>query len=83
MPKAILVSYCHAQGKWVWNRLVLCLKAAGTQVLIDRRRFTAGKALPRIGHVLICWCSLRNTSRARTACMNEAGNTLRSSIREG
>jgi hypothetical protein len=44
MPKAIFVSYCHALGKWVWNRLVPCLKAGGAQVFIDRRRFTAGKA---------------------------------------
>jgi len=41
----VFVSYCHAQGEWVWNRLVPCLKAGGAEVLIDRERFVAGKAL--------------------------------------
>jgi len=41
----VFVSYCHAQGQWVWNRLVPALKAGGTEVLIDRERFEAGKAI--------------------------------------
>lgn len=45
MAKRVFVSYSHAQGDWVWNRLVPCLKAGGAEVLIDRERFTAGKAL--------------------------------------
>ena len=44
MPN-IFVSYCHKQGPWVWNRLVPCLKAGGADVLIDRERFEAGKAI--------------------------------------
>lgn len=39
------VSYCHRQGDWVWGRLVPCLKAGGTDVLIDRERFKLGMAL--------------------------------------
>lgn len=39
------VSYCHEQGKWVWERLMPCLKAGGAEVLIDRERFVLGKAL--------------------------------------
>lgn len=45
MSKKVFVSYCHAQGDWVWGRLVPCLKAGGAEVLIDRERFVAGKAL--------------------------------------
>jgi hypothetical protein len=45
LSKKVFVSYCHAQGDWVWSRLVPCLKAGGAEVLIDRERFVAGKAL--------------------------------------
>ena len=41
----VFVSYCHQQGQWVWDRLVPCLKAGGTEVLIDRERFEAGKGV--------------------------------------
>ena len=41
----VFVSYCHAQGNWVWDRLVPVLKAGGADVLIDRERFEAGKAI--------------------------------------
>ncbi len=41
----VFVSYCHAQGEWVWDRLVPVLKAGGAEVLIDRERFEAGKAI--------------------------------------
>jgi hypothetical protein len=41
----VFVSYSHAQGDWVWDRLVPCLKAGGAEVLIDRERFTAGRAV--------------------------------------
>lgn len=41
----IFVSYCHRQGDWVWRRLTPCLKAGGTEVLIDRERFELGKAV--------------------------------------
>jgi hypothetical protein len=48
MPSAsrkVFVSYSHQQGDWVWDRLVPVLKAGGAEVLIDRERFTAGRAL--------------------------------------
>ncbi len=45
MPKKIFISYSHRQGEWVWDRLVPCLKAGGAEVVIDRERFEAGKAL--------------------------------------
>lgn len=41
----VFVSYSRKQGRWVWDRLVPCLKAGGTDVLIDRERFEAGKAI--------------------------------------
>jgi hypothetical protein len=41
----VFVSYCHAQGPWVWDRLVPVLKGSGAEVLIDRERFEAGKAI--------------------------------------
>jgi hypothetical protein len=44
MPR-VFISYCHQQGQWVWDRLVPVLKAGGAQVLIDRERFEAGKAV--------------------------------------
>jgi hypothetical protein len=43
--RTVFVSYCHAQGDWVWDRLVPCLRAGGAEVYIDRERFTAGRAL--------------------------------------
>lgn len=43
----VFVSYSHAQGDWVWNRLVPCLKAGGAEVLIDRERFRAGGGVHR------------------------------------
>ena len=45
MPKSIFVSYCHRQGEWVLDRLVPCLRAAGVEVVIDRERFVAGRAV--------------------------------------
>jgi hypothetical protein len=44
-PRKVFVSYSHKQGDWVWDRLVPVLKAGGAEVLIDRERFTAGRAL--------------------------------------
>ena len=41
----VFVSYCHKQDDWVWQRLVPVLKAGGAEVLIDRERFSVGKAL--------------------------------------
>lgn len=41
----IYISYCHQQGDWVWDCLVPVLKAGGAEVLIDRERFEAGKAI--------------------------------------
>ncbi len=45
MDKRVFISYCHAQGDWVSNRLVPCLRAGGADVLIDYERFAAGKAV--------------------------------------
>jgi hypothetical protein len=45
-PRKVFVSYSHRQGDWVWDRLVPVLKAGGAEVLIDRERFEAGRALP-------------------------------------
>jgi hypothetical protein len=39
--RAMFVSYCHAQGNKVWDRLVPCLRAGVAKVRIDRERFTA------------------------------------------
>jgi TIR domain len=43
--RTVFVSYCHAQGDWVWDRLVPCLRAGGAEVYIDRERFNAGRAV--------------------------------------
>lgn len=43
--RKVFISYSHQQGDWVWDRLVPVLKAGGAEVLIDRERFTAGRAL--------------------------------------
>jgi hypothetical protein len=43
--RKVFVSYSHQQGDWIWDRLVPVLKAGGAEVLIDRERFTAGRAL--------------------------------------
>ncbi len=45
MPKTVFISYSHHQGKWVWDRLVPCLKAGGAQVVIDQERFKAGRGI--------------------------------------
>src|SRR5262245_28753509 len=45
MGKRVFISYSHAQGQWVIDRLVPCLRAGGAEVLIDQERFTAGKAV--------------------------------------
>lgn len=47
MPKKIFISYSHSQGKWVLDALVPVLDAGGAEVLIDRQRFEAGKAVVR------------------------------------
>jgi TIR domain len=41
----VFISYSHKQGEWVWDRLVPCLKAGGTELLIDRERFEVGKTV--------------------------------------
>jgi hypothetical protein len=43
--RTLFVSYCHAQGDWVWDCLVPCLRAGGAELYIDRERFTAGRAV--------------------------------------
>jgi len=45
MAKKVFISYCHRQGDWVWERLVPCLRYGGAEVLIDKERFQAGKAV--------------------------------------
>ena len=45
MAKKVFISYSHAQSDWVLRRLVPCLEAGGTEVLIDRERFEAAKRL--------------------------------------
>jgi len=42
-----LVSGRHAQVAWVWGRLNPCLEAGGVEVLIDRERLRASKAVYR------------------------------------
>lgn len=45
MTKSVFISYSHKQSEWVWNNLVPCLKAGGAEVIIDRERAQAGKAI--------------------------------------
>ena len=45
MSKTVFVSYSHKQGDWVWDRLMNCLKAGGTEVLIDREQVEAARRL--------------------------------------
>ena len=70
----VFVSYSHAQGEWVWNRLVPCLRAGGTEVLIDRERFEAGGAVVRqmdavqdtaAKHVLVLSSEYLNSANCR------------------
>ena len=41
----VFISYSHAQGTWVHDRLAPCLKAAGAEVLLDVDRFQLGKGV--------------------------------------
>jgi hypothetical protein len=44
--KKVFVSYNHKQGRWVWERLVPVLRAAGcAEVFIDKERFSAGRGV--------------------------------------
>ncbi len=45
MAQKVFISYSHQQGSWVLDRLAPCLRGGGAEVLIDRERFTAGKAV--------------------------------------
>ncbi len=77
----VFVSYAHKQGAWVWGRLVPVLKAGGAEVLIDRERFEAGRAV--VGQMdglqdqaerqLICWSADHASS---DACRHEWGRAL-------
>src|SRR5262249_49958422 len=44
MPR-VFISYCHRQGDWVHGELIPVLRAAKAEVLVDRDRFRAGRAL--------------------------------------
>jgi hypothetical protein len=44
-PGSVFVSYSHKQGKWVWDRLVPCLRAGYADYRIDAGRFEAGKGV--------------------------------------
>ena len=44
--RKVFVSYSHAQKDWVRDRLIPCLDAVGAEVLVDYRKFGAGKPLP-------------------------------------
>jgi hypothetical protein len=80
------VSYCRAQGDWVWDHLVPILKAVGAEVLIDRERFKAGKAVyqqmdvtqdqARV-HVLV----LSRAYLASKACRHEMARAIRTDPR--
>ncbi|HNL14860.1 MAG TPA: toll/interleukin-1 receptor domain-containing protein [Accumulibacter sp.] len=41
----IFISYSHAQGDWVLDRLLPVLRAGGAGAIVDRDRFVAGKAV--------------------------------------
>jgi hypothetical protein len=43
----VFVSYSHAQGDWVQDRLAPCLRAGGAEVLIDVERFRSGGGVYR------------------------------------
>jgi hypothetical protein len=45
MSKRVFVSYNHQQEAWVWDRLEPILRAGGAEVLIDRKRFRAGRGV--------------------------------------
>ena len=45
LGKRVFISYSHVQGGWVRDRLYPILKAGGTEVLIDLKRFEAGVAV--------------------------------------
>lgn len=46
MSKRVFVSYNSQQGRWVRERLVPILRAAGcAEVLVDRERFRAGRGV--------------------------------------
>lgn len=81
MGKKIFVSYSHQQGPWVWDRLVPCLKAGGTEVLIDRERFRLGLALfPQMDALQdraeASLLVLSPAYLASTACMHEMDRAI-------
>ena len=42
---SIFLSYAHAQSDWVFERLLPALRGGGAQVIVDRERFAAGRAV--------------------------------------
>ncbi len=45
MPKKVFISYSHKLEDWVWEYVRPCLHFGGAEVLIDKERFKAGKAV--------------------------------------
>lgn len=45
MKNSIFISYSHKDGKWIWDRLIPCLRAGHAIYKIDKERFEVGKSV--------------------------------------